>query len=127
MGKNQTAKKILIAEDDGFISEVYSTKLSLEGFDICIALDGKEALERVKTEKPDLILLDIMMPKLDGLEILEKLKADSGLKKIPVVVLTNVGEKDAIDKALSLGAVDYLIKSSHTPGEVVAKIKSLLP
>lgn len=126
MSKNLAAKKILIAEDDGFISEVYSTKLSLEGFDICIAMDGKEAWEKIKTEKPDCILLDIMMPKLDGLEILEKIKANSELKKLPVVILTNVGEKEAIDRAMSLGAVDYLIKSSHTPGEVVTKIKSLL-
>lgn len=118
-------KKILIAEDDGFIAEVYDTKLTFEGFEVVIATDGVEAIEKIKSTKPDVILLDVMMPKMNGLEVLEKIRQDKEFKKTPVLILTNAGEKDSVTKALQLGATDYLIKSSYTPEEVVEKIKQI--
>lgn len=120
-------KKILIAEDDGFIAEVYHTKLSFAGYQVSIATDGVEALDKIKAEKPEIVLLDVMMPKMDGLEVLEKLRSMEEYKKLPVIILTNAGEKENIAKAMSLGATDYLIKAGFTPEEVVGKIKKYLP
>ena len=122
----QEQQKILIAEDDKFISEVYLTKLDSEGFQVVLAEDGKEAAEKIKKEKPSLVLLDILMPGMSGLDVLKKIKQDEELKNIPVIVLTNASEKEYASEALDLGADDYLIKSSFTPDEVVAKIKKNL-
>lgn len=117
------SKKILIAEDDVFIMEMYSMKLVSEGYEVISASDGKEAINKIKREKPDLIMLDILMPKMDGKEMLKKIKSEKDLSSIPVVVLTNVGEQDSVKDILDLGAKDYLIKSNFTPDEVVEKVK----
>jgi len=119
-------KKILIIEDDPFLSEMYSTKLIQEGFETEIAINGKQGMDKIKNIKPDLILLDIVLPKMDGFEILESVKKNSKLKNIPIVLLTNLGQKNEIEKGLSLGADEYIIKAHFTPTAVVTKIKEVL-
>lgn len=119
-------KKILIVEDDNFVAEVYSTKLLEMGHDVQIARNGEEGLALVGKDKPDLILLDIIMPVMGGLEMLQELKQREEWKNIPVILLTNVGEKESIQKVRNLGVKDYLIKSHFTPAEVIEKINSVL-
>ncbi len=118
-------KKILIVEDDNFVAEVYFAKLKEMGYETYLAQNGKEGLEAVKKTEPDLILLDILMPVMDGHEMLEEMRKNEKWKKIPVILLTNVGEKDTIRKVRSLGVNDYLIKSHFTPAEVLDKIKTV--
>jgi len=123
MGK----KKILIVEDDNFVAEVYSTKLLEMGHEVQVAQNGREGLDLIKKSRPDLILLDIIMPVMGGLEMLEELrKEESEIPKIPIILLTNVGEKESVQQARNLGADDYLIKSHFTPAEVIEKINSVL-
>lgn len=119
-------KNILLVEDDVFVSDIYQTKLTHDGFAVVAARNGLEAIKILETEVPDLILLDIIMPYVDGMEVLKKIKGDDRLKKIPVILLTNLSEKEKIDKALEIGADDYLIKSHFTPSEVMEKINALL-
>jgi len=118
--------KILIVDDDTFLSGIYATKLDLEGFQVATAHDGEEGVKAAQKDKPDLILLDVLMPKLDGFEALKRLKADPNLKDVPVIMLTNLGQKEDIEKGLEDGAVDYLIKAHFVPAEAVAKIKKVL-
>lgn len=119
-------KKILLVEDDRFLSEMYATKLTGSGFEVEVAYDGKEGLAKIKEFMPNLILLDIVLPKMDGFEILQKIKKEESLKSIPVIALTNLGQKEEVEKGLALGASDYIIKAHFTPTEVVAKVKRLL-
>lgn len=121
-----TNKKILIVEDDEFLLQMYVTKLELESFTVLSATNGEEGLKAAFKEKPDLILLDLKLPKIDGFEVLRDLKSNEDTKNIPVVVLTNFSEKEHIDKCLSLGAEDYLIKAHFVPSEVISKIKKIL-
>jgi len=118
--------KVLIVDDDAFLSGIYATKLELEGFAVVTARDGDEGLKAAFKEKPELILLDVLMPKLDGFEVLKRLKADASTKDTPVIMLTNLGQKEDIEKGLEEGAVDYLIKAHFVPAEAVAKIKKVL-
>lgn len=122
-----TNNKILIVEDDSFVMDIYQTKLSQEGYTVIEARDGLEALERLEKEKPDLILLDIIMPRMDGMEVLKKIKEEKKFSDIPVILLTNLSQKEEINLGLGLGANDYLIKSHFTPSEVLEKIKIYLP
>lgn len=119
-------KTIMIVEDDAFVMDIYRTKLTQEGFDVTEAVNGLEAIKKLKDGKPDLILLDIVMPYMDGLDVLKKIKESKELKDIPVILLTNLSQKEEVNQGLSLGAKDYLIKSHFTPSEVLAKIKSLI-
>ncbi|OGY47415.1 MAG: hypothetical protein A3J65_00080 [Candidatus Buchananbacteria bacterium RIFCSPHIGHO2_02_FULL_45_11b] len=119
-------KSILLVEDDEFLAELYATKLKLEGYEISLAGDGEKGLKMIKEKKPDLILLDIILPRKDGFEILKAMKADKELKNIPVILLTNLSQKDEVKKGLDLGANDYLIKAHFMPSEVVKKIKQYL-
>jgi DNA-binding response OmpR family regulator len=123
---SETNKKILIVEDDSFVMDIYQTKLSQEGFEVVEAINGVEALKKIKESKPDLVLLDIIMPYMDGLEVLKKIKEDANLKSIPVILLTNLSQKEEVEKGLGLGANDYLIKSHFTPSEVLEKVKIYL-
>ncbi len=122
------ATKVLIIEDDEFLSDMYKTKFSQEGFEVYTAMDGVEALEKLTSKEiePDIILLDVVMPKMDGIEVLEKIKSEESIKDIPVVMLTNLGQQEEVEKALSEGAKDYLVKANYTPSEVVRKIKSII-
>ncbi len=117
---------IVLIEDDSVLAEMYLQKFTHEGYVIKHALDGDEGIALVRAAKPDLILLDIMMPKKSGIEVLEELKQDPQTKDVKVVLLSNVGDQDYIDRGLALGAADYLLKSNFTPSEVVAKTASLL-
>ncbi len=118
--------KVLIVDDDAFLSGIYATKLELEGFAVLTARDGDEGLKLALKEVPDLILLDVLMPKMDGFEVLKRLKAEAATKPIPVIMLTNLGQKEDIEKGLEEGAIDYLIKAHFVPAEAVAKIKKVL-
>ncbi len=118
--------KVLIVDDDSFLSSIYATKLELEGFQVLTARDGEEGLKKATEEKPAIILLDVLMPKLDGFETLKRLKVDVNTKDIPVIMLTNLGQKEDIEQALQDGAEDYLIKAHFVPAEAVDKIKSVL-
>jgi CheY-like chemotaxis protein len=118
--------KILIIEDDQFMLRMYKRVMEIEGFTIETAVDGIEGYDKVKVFMPDLILLDVMMPKLNGLQTLEKLKADPVLKDIKVVMLTNLANKMDAASALQKGAIKYLIKSEYDPKQVIAIIREIL-
>jgi DNA-binding response OmpR family regulator len=122
----ESKKTVLLIEDDTFLSGMYVTKLSLEGFDVQIAADGEAGVREAKAILPDIVLLDILLPKKDGFAVLKEIKEDSKVKHIPVVLLTNLGQKDDVDRGLSLGAADYLIKAHFMPSEVVEKVKKIL-
>lgn len=119
-------KNILIVEDDKFLRELISQKLLKEGYKVSEAVDGEEGIKKVKEEKPDLVLLDLILPGIDGFEVLSKMKEDTALAQIPVIILSNLGQKDDVERGLKLGAVDYLIKAHFTPGEIIDKIKTAL-
>lgn len=119
-------KNILLVEDDPFLIDIYTTKLKEAGFSVATAQSGDEGLTQAAELMPDLILLDIVLPKTDGWEFLEKIKADNKLKDIKVAVLSNLGQKEEIEKGMKLGATKYLIKAHYTPSQVVAEIKKLL-
>lgn len=117
---------ILIVEDDVFLADLYKTKFALEGFKVTVAYDGEKGWELAKKNSPDIILLDLILPKMSGFDILKSLKADSKLEKIPVILLTNLSQKSDVEKGLKMGAKDYLIKAHFMPSEVVEKIKKLI-
>jgi len=119
-------KKILIIEDDNFLRELIVRKLTKDGFELVEAVDGEEGIKKTKEEKPDLVLLDLILPTLDGFEVLFKIKDDPETKEIPVVILSNLGQKDEIERGIKMGAVDYLVKANFTPSEITAKIKAIL-
>ena len=123
---NTMDRKILIVEDDKFLRELIAQKLTKEGYAIVEAIDGEEGIKKTKEEKPDLILLDLILPGADGFEVLSQIKADPELSPIPIIILSNLGQKEDIEKGLKLGAEDYLIKAHFTPGEIIEKIKSIL-
>ncbi|PIR06855.1 MAG: response regulator [Candidatus Komeilibacteria bacterium CG11_big_fil_rev_8_21_14_0_20_36_20] len=118
--------KILIVEDDEFLLQMYTTKLNLEGFKVLGTPSGKQGLKMAKKDTPDLILLDLMLLEMNGIEVLENLKIDDNTKNIPVIILTNYSQKENIDRCLELGADDYLIKAHFVPSEVIVKIKKIL-
>lgn len=117
---------ILLVDDDEFLSNIYKTKFEMEKFKVYQAEDGGEALTMVKRKKPDVILLDVLMPKMDGFTVLEKLKQSEKTKNIPVILHTNLGQKEDVEKGFSRGAVDYIIKAHFKPSEIVDKVKKIL-
>jgi len=130
MANNLENKKgkalIFLVEDDRFLRELLIRKLETEGFNTSVSVDGEEALKKIKDESPQLVLLDLVLPGIDGFEVLKRIKQDVQLSKIPVVILSNLGQKEEVEKGISLGAEDYLIKAHFTPDEVVKKVKELL-
>ncbi len=121
--------KILLVEDDAILVEMYQAKFELEGHDVRVATNGEECLEVLKEHTPELILLDILMPKLNGFHVLKEIKKQPKLRQIPVILLTNLGEAEVDmnqELATALGVSDYLIKSRHTPDEVVEKVVRVL-
>lgn len=118
--------KVLLVEDDKMILDMYTLKFTQEGYKVVQAENGKDGFENAKKEKPDVILLDIILPQMDGFTVLKKLKGEAVTKNIPVVLLTNLGQDGDVKKGLELGAIDYLIKANYTPSQVVEKVKSLL-
>jgi CheY-like chemotaxis protein len=118
--------RILITEDDPLMSRMYQKIFSFEGYEVIMADNGQDGLEKARTAKPTLILLDVMMPVMNGLEMLEKLKQDPETKGIPVIMLTNLaGEQDA-ETALSKGAVKYIVKSEYDPKQISDMVKEVL-
>ncbi|MCX6720897.1 MAG: response regulator [Candidatus Staskawiczbacteria bacterium] len=119
-------KNILIIEDDSFFVELISKKLFSKEFSILSAKDGEEGIKKAKEEKPDLILLDLLLPVMDGYEVLSTLKNDSETSAIPIIILSNLSSKEDIDKGLKLGASDFLIKSQIDLEEIVGKINAFI-
>lgn len=118
--------RILLVEDDPPMVKMYSTKFRQEGFEVELAYDGEEALVKIGSHHPDLVLLDLMIPKIGGLEILATLRSQPATKSLPVIILSNLSQEQDIARAKELGALDYLIKANFTPGQVVEKIKAAL-
>jgi DNA-binding response OmpR family regulator len=119
------AKNILIVEDDKFLRSLITEKVSSEGFNVLVAADGKEGIREVEKNKPDLVLLDLVLPDVDGFEVLSKIKGNAATSSIPVIILSNLDSKEDIDKALKLGAADFMIKAQLTPEEIVEKVKNV--
>ena len=117
---------ILIIEDDSFLAQMYANKLQFSNFSVLVANDGEKGLSLAKKHNPDLIILDLILPKKDGLTVLTELKKNQTTKNIPVLVLSNLSQRQEIDQCLNLGAVDYLIKAHVIPSEVVSRIKEIL-
>lgn len=118
-------KKILIVEDDSLLRDALQKKLTIDGYEALTAFNGQAGIKRIREIKPDLILLDIVMPKIDGMEVLRQIKKDEELKHIPVIMISNSGQPVEIQKVLELGAVDYLVKADFDPDEVVEKVKKV--
>ena len=119
-------KTILIVEDEPLLSSALSLSLSKDGFQILTAVNGNEALNLVNTNKPDLILLDIIMPGISGIDVVKQLKTDQQLNTIPIIILTNLADKDTETTARNLGVVDYLIKAEYPLSDIANKIKTFL-
>jgi len=118
--------KVLLIEDDQDQVLLYSTKFQLEGYDIVSAPDGFLGIKMAEKEKPDIILLDLVMEKLDGLAVLKELKSRPAIKDIPVLLFTNLAKKDLAEEAQKMGAIGYILKSNYTPREVVEKVSEIL-
>lgn len=119
-------RKILVVEDDKFLRELFVRKMFNEGFDVDSAIDAEQAFDVLKNKKPEIILLDLILPGVDGFEILTQIKKDDNLKHIPVMVISNLGQKEDIDRAIELGAVDFLIKANYTLDEIIARVLTVL-
>lgn len=115
--------RILVVEDEEALSRVLSEKLELAHFSVRVAKDGEEAIPFAKEFLPDLVLLDLLLPKKLGMDVLEEMKQDQDLKTIPVIIISNLGSDEDIKRALSLGAVDYFVKTQHPLKEIVEKVK----
>lgn len=117
---------VLIVEDDKFLSKIYSTKLKKEGIDADFALDGEAGIKKMRESIPHLVLLDLIMPKMDGFAVLREMQGDDALKKIPVVVLSNLGQESDIEKAKEFGVKDFIVKADASIQEVVETIQKYL-
>ncbi len=118
--------KILLVEDDSFLIGMYAAKFEIENFKVIMADGGEKAVRLALKEAPDIILLDILLPGMNGFDVLSRLKSEKITKNIPVILLTNLSQRDEIEKGLRMGAEDYLIKAHFMPSEVVDKIKKAL-
>lgn len=118
-------RKILIAEDDFFIRDIYSKVFSLSGYEVHVAVDGVDALEKIKAEAFEMVLLDIMMPRMTGIDVLKNIRAlDTPAKTIPVFIITNLGQQNVIEEAFKLGMDGYILKSQVTPQQIVDEINN---
>jgi len=126
MANKEKKIKVLIVEDDTFLINIYSTKFEGEGYEVIVAENGEVGLKEVSQNKPDIILLDVLMPKLNGFGFLKEIKANKEFNQIPIILLTNLNQSKDIEKGLSMGANDYLVKAHFMPSEIVDKVKNLL-
>jgi len=117
---------ILLVEDDPFLIDIYTTKLKESGFSVKVVTDGEEALRIIKEKKPDLMILDIVLPQVDGWELLRRIRSMSELKNLKVIILSNLCQKEEVEKGLKLGAIKYLIKAHYTPSQVLKEVKQIL-
>lgn len=118
--------KVVLVEDDGLILRMYEKKLVLDGYQLFTATNGKDGLEIIKREKPALVLCDVMMPQMNGFELLKSVKADPEVSNIPFIMLSNLSDQTEAEKAVEAGAVTYLVKSNIVPADVIAKVKEVL-
>lgn len=118
--------KILLVEDDKFLRDLLARKLQDENLTVVLAVDGEEGVKKTEEEKPDLMLLDLILPGINGFDVLKKVKENPKTSDVPVIVLSNLGQKEDVERALSLGAKDYLIKANFTLEEIFEKIKKYL-
>jgi two-component system phosphate regulon response regulator PhoB len=118
--------KLLLVEDDALLIRLYQKKFAKDGHQVISARDGEEGLVAIEREQPDLVLLDIMMPKLSGIEMLERIKANPTTRAVPVIMLSNMSGEEEQERALELGAVAYIVKSNSDPAQVAAKVKEIL-
>ncbi len=118
--------KLLVVEDDEFISAIYAKKLSMEGYEVRLAENGEKALSMMREEKPDLVLLDIIMPVMDGFEALRQIRADEKLRDVKVAVLSNLSEDKEMSQTRELGAVDYLVKANISVADLSTKVAGYL-
>jgi DNA-binding response OmpR family regulator len=126
MEKEEDEVRVLFVEDDPAVAQMYRLKLELDGYAVEIATDGEQAVARAMAEPPDIVFLDIRLPKLDGLGVLEALRAQRQTRQIPVVILSNYSEGELIERGLKLGALEYLIKSQTTPAKVAGGVEGWL-
>lgn len=124
--KKEKTTTILLTEDDPFLIDIYSTKIKEAGFEVEIAQNGEECLAKVREKKPDILVLDIVLPQINGWEVLRKIRNDENLKYLKIIILSNLCQKTEIEEGFKLGATKYLIKAHYTPSEVVNEIKKLL-
>jgi len=120
------AKKILVIEDDKFLRKVIKRKFLGEGYDLIEAIDGEKGIIAARDEQPDIILLDLVLPEINGFEVLTRLKKDPQTSKIPIIILSNLGEEENVKKGLELGAADYLIKANLDPSEIFERVENIL-
>lgn len=119
-------KKVLIIEDEKILGDILLSKLQEEGFETYLAVDGEAGLAKMREVMPDLVLLDIVMPKMDGYEVLEEVRKDEALKKIPIIIISNSGQPVELTRTLELGAKDYIIKAQFGPEEVLSKVRKYI-
>lgn len=119
-------KKILVVDDDPFILDMYVMKFKEQGFQVETATDGKMALEKIQTVKPDILLLDVVMPTMDGFDVIKKIRENQTPRMYKILFLTNFGQKEDVERGMQLGADGYIIKAHFTPSEVTAKVKEML-
>jgi len=124
--ENNKKQKILIIEDEATLQKALQEILLQEGYEVISALDGKRGLELVRSEMPDMILLDLILPKMDGFEVLEAIKKDEKVKEIPIIILTNLGSVEDVQRALDLGATNYMVKADYNLSDIVDKIKKII-
>lgn len=117
---------VLVVEDDKFLRELIEEKLRIEGFQVVVAIDGEVAFQKASEARPSVVLLDLVLPTANGFEVLKKLKQEEATKKIPVIILSNLGEQDDIDRGRKLGAEDFLVKAYFTPNEIMEKVRTVL-
>ena len=115
--------RVLFIEDDPDIAQMYRLKLEVDGYKVTVAPDGEAGLDQARSDKPDLIFLDIRLPRLDGFRVLEELRADRKTKDIPVVILSNYGETEQVQRGLQLGALEYLVKAETPPSRIAGDVK----
>lgn len=120
------SKKVVLLEDDPLLIDIYQTKLKEKGFEVVVIDRGEGAVEKIQKEVPDLVMLDIVLPNMDGWQILRQLRADENLKAMQIVVLSNLGQKEEVEKGLTMGAAKYLIKAHYTPTQVVQEVQNVL-
>jgi len=118
--------RVLFVEDDPSVAQMYKLKLELDGYDVVVAPDGEKALELARSDRPDIVFLDIRLPKLDGFGVLEALRNEPKTERLPVVILSNYSERELIDRGLRLGALDYLIKTQTTPAHLSSGLEKWL-
>lgn len=125
MPTNRDGLKLLIVEDDEFLQKILVTKFSREGFNVAAASDGEKALESLTNDKPQLVLLDLILPKMTGFDVLAEMRVRPDFQKLPVIILSNLGQEEDIKRAKELGALDFLVKADISVNEVVRKVKEL--